>query len=69
MNKLKVYEEFKNLDTIIKKQIQENSKEYFNLGVRGGIFMCLEIIEKLEKEENNNIVEKLKTNLKGLING
>lgn len=69
MNKLKIYEEFKKFDDIIRKQIQENSREYFNLGVKGGILMCLEMLEELEKVENNNIVEKLKTNLKELING
>lgn len=68
MNNIEIYNSFKILDTEIKKQIQENNKAYFNLGVKGGIFMCLEMIAELEKVENNNIIEKLKTNLENLIN-
>lgn len=69
MNNTEIYNQFKYLDREIKHHIQENNKAYFNLGVKGGILMCLEMLEELEKVENNNTIDKLKTNLEKLING
>lgn len=67
MNNLDVYAEFKKLDETIRNQVQANNASYFNLGVKGGIFLCVELIDSLlvdsDKVENKEVlivIESLK---------